>query len=138
MLGEGHLRLGEGELEALGSALSWPESLLSVQGLLCPSPPRPEVPPGCASSCVSQWLPPPRLLGSGQLAGSLFSFASAAKRLLCLTVQLQPPSFSRWEAGPFLGGCRELSGDEGRSGARHTGSPRLVPPADLAGWSPQC
>lgn len=115
MLGEGSLRPGEGELEAGGSALSVrPESLQSVRGILCCSPPRPEVPPGCATSCVSQWLPPPRgLLGSGQLAGSLFSFASAAKRLLCLTVQLQPPSFSRWEAGPFLGDCGELSGDEG-------------------------
>jgi len=114
VLGEGSLRPGEGELEAGGSALSVrPESLQSVRGILCCSPPRPEVPPGCATSCVSQWLPPPRLLGSGQLAGSLFSFASAAKRLLCLTVQLQPPSFSRWEAGPFLGDCGELSGDEG-------------------------
>lgn len=110
--GGGGSQAGEGELEAQGSALFRPARVPPARPgtSVLPHAPRCRlaVPPP-----ISQWLPPPHLSGSGQLAGGLFSFASAAKRLLCLTVQLQPTSFSRWEAGPFLGGCGELSGDEG-------------------------
>lgn len=110
--GRGGSQAGEGELEAQGSALFRPARVPpAIRGLLC-GPPTPRCRLAVPAP-VSLWLPPPRLSGSGQLAGGLFSFASAAKRLLCLTVQLQPTSLSRWEAGPFLGGCGELSGDEG-------------------------
>lgn len=125
----------EGELEAQGSALFRPARVPPARPGTSVLPPRPEVPPGCATSCLPV-APAPISLGVWPAGRRPLLFRFSCQAAPVSEGPVQPTSFSRWEAGPFLGGCGELSGmkDAERrplwaqsSGPRSTGSPRPLP-----------
>ena len=134
------------ELEAQGSALFRPARVPPARPGTSVLPPRPEVPPGCATSCLPA-APAPTSLGVWPAGRRplLFRFSCQAAPVshspaaAHLIWQMGGGALSGGAVGSYRG-RRMQSGVP--SGLRAQGPGALAPPArcpaDLAGWRPRC